>query len=130
MDEKPKLFGNYEKILKFFDENSIEKLNFLFLFFIFFLFFRKFVTKNRAFGNNTIFLQQFFRFRGGGIPPSPLATPLPYSVVLNRNPGGDAAQVSFTYPHNARVCPSVALEIIDGSWAPAGGKGEAPLPKT
>ena len=41
-------------------------------FFIFILFFRKFVTKNRAFGNNTIFLQQFFRFRGGGnFPPFP-----------------------------------------------------------
>ena len=73
MDEKPKLLGNFEKILKFFDENSIETLNFLFLFFIFF---RKFVTKNRAFGNNTIFLQQFFRFRGGGeFPPSPWLRP-------------------------------------------------------
>ena len=69
LDEKPKLLGNFEKILKFFDENSIEKLYFLFLFFYFF---RKFVTKNRAFGNNTIFLQQFFRFRGrGNFPPSP-----------------------------------------------------------
>ena len=63
LDEKHKLLGNFEKILKFFDENSLEKLNFLFLFF----------TKNRAFGNNTIFLQQFFRFRGGGgnFPPFP-----------------------------------------------------------
>ena len=34
LDEKPKLLGNFENILKFFDENSIEKLNFLF--FIFF----------------------------------------------------------------------------------------------
>ena len=46
-DEKHKLLGKFEKILKFFDENSIEKLNYYF--------FRKFVTKNRAFGNNTIF---------------------------------------------------------------------------
>ena len=29
MDEKHKLLGNFEKILIFFDENSIEKLNFL-----------------------------------------------------------------------------------------------------
>ena len=43
----------------------------------FYFIFRKFVTKNRAFGNNTIFLQQFFRFRRGGFPPFPLATPLP-----------------------------------------------------
>ena len=67
---KKTIIGKFEKILQFFDENSIEKFNFLF-FFIFY-FFRKFVTKNRAFGNNTIFLQQFFRFRGGGnFPPSP-----------------------------------------------------------
>ena len=30
MDEKYKLLGNFEKIMKFFDENSIEKLNFYF----------------------------------------------------------------------------------------------------
>ena len=68
LDEKRKLLGNFEKISKIFDENSIEKLNFYFIF-------RKFVTKNRAFGNNTSFLQQFFRFRGG-FPPFPLAMPL------------------------------------------------------
>ena len=79
LDEKPKLLGNFEKILKFFDENSIEKLNFLFFNFYFF---RKFVTKNRAFGNNTIFLQQFFRFRGGDFPPFPLATPLSTSYLM------------------------------------------------
>ena len=28
--------------------------------------FGKVVAKNRAFGNNNIFLQQFFQFRGGG----------------------------------------------------------------
>ena len=68
MDEKRKLLGNCENILKFFDVNSIEKLNF---YFIFYFIFRKFVTKNRAFGYNTSFLQQFFRFRGGGIFPLP-----------------------------------------------------------
>ena len=36
LDEKHKLLGNFEKILKFFDKNSLEKLNFLF--FIFYLF--------------------------------------------------------------------------------------------
>ena len=65
MDEKSKLLGNFEKILNFFDENSIEKLNFYFLFLFNFIF-RKFVTKNRAFENNTIFLQQFFSISGGG----------------------------------------------------------------
>ena len=60
--KKHKLLGNFEK--KIFDENSIEKLNFIMIFGIF-------VTKNRAFGNNTIFLQQFFRLRGGGFPLPP-----------------------------------------------------------
>ena len=39
--------------------------------FIFNFIFRKFVTKNRAFGNNTSFLHQFFRFRGGDFIPFP-----------------------------------------------------------
>ena len=69
MDEKRKLLGNFEKILENFDENSIEKLNFYF-------YFGKFVTKNRAFGNNTIFLQQFFPVSGGFPLFFPLATPL------------------------------------------------------
>ena len=47
----------------------MEKLNF-------YLFLGKFVAKNRHLGNNIIFLQQLFRFRGG-ISPFPLATPLP-----------------------------------------------------
>ena len=50
LDKKQKLLGNFEKILKIFDENSIEKLNFIIIF-------RKFVPKNRAFGNNTIYAQ-------------------------------------------------------------------------
>ena len=53
---KNNLLGNVEKIMQIFDENSIEKLNFIMIS-------RKFVTKNRAFGNNPIFLQQFFRLR-------------------------------------------------------------------
>ena len=35
LDEKPKLLGNFLKILKFFDENSIEKLNFFIFIFLF-----------------------------------------------------------------------------------------------
>ena len=66
MDEKRKLLGNFENIL---NENSVENLNFYFIF-------RKFVTKNRAFRNNTIFSNNFFGFGGGGFPPFPLASPL------------------------------------------------------
>ena len=71
MDEKRKLLGNFEKILKkslkkiaknalfehIYQKISIEKLNIFSLIFV-----RKFVTKNRALVNNTSFLQQFFRF--------------------------------------------------------------------
>ena len=41
--------------------------------FLFYL--AKFGTKNRAFWNNTIFLQQFFRFRDGDFPLSPWLGP-------------------------------------------------------
>ena len=50
-------WGNFEKILRFFDENSVEKLNF-------YLFLGKGVAKNGSFGNFIIFLQQFFPVRG------------------------------------------------------------------
>ena len=58
--------------MKIFDENSIEKLNFYFYFY-----FGKFVTKNSALENNTIFLPQFFWFRGGvgNFPLPPLLRP-------------------------------------------------------
>ena len=74
--------ANCWEILKIFDENYIEKLNFYFIF-IFNFIFGKFVTKNRAFGNNTSFLQQFFRFRGD-FPPSPPGYALGW-VLTNRN---------------------------------------------
>ena len=64
LGEKHKLLRNFEKILEIFDDNSIEKLNF-------YLFLGKVVAKNRALGNNIIFLQQFFPVRGG------VQTPLP-----------------------------------------------------
>ena len=52
--------------------------------FLFYFYFGKFVTKNRAFENNTIFLQQFFRFRGEGeFPHSTMATPLIYTIYLD-----------------------------------------------
>ena len=81
LDEQRKVLGNSEKTMKISDETSIEKFNFLFLFFYFF---RKFVTKNRAFGNNTIFLQQFFRFRGEGkiFPLSPWLRPCVHLLMI------------------------------------------------
>ena len=65
-------FGQKTQIVgKFFDENSIEKLNFII--------FGKFVTKIRAFGNNPIFYNNFFGFGGGGY--SPLPPPKSASVI-------------------------------------------------
>ena len=75
LDEKRKLLGNFWENFENFHWKFYWKIEFLFIF-IFNFIFRKFVTKNRAFGNNTSFLQQFFRFRGGEFSPSPLATPL------------------------------------------------------
>ena len=49
----------FEKIVKIFDENSMEKLHFSY-------FLRKSVAKNRTFGNTITFLQQVFPVRGGG----------------------------------------------------------------
>ena len=57
LDEISKVFGNFDKTLEIFDENSIQKLNF-------YLFFGKSFAKNRAFGTNIIFLQQLFRLQG------------------------------------------------------------------
>ena len=48
------------------DRTEFLKLNFYF-------YFGKFVTKHKAFGNNTIFYNNFFGFGRGGVP---LATPL------------------------------------------------------
>ena len=73
MDEKYKLLRNFDENLNIFDENSIENFQFLINFGIF-------VTKNGAFANNTIFLQQFFCF-GGKFPPFPLATPLLKTIL-------------------------------------------------
>ena len=71
-DEKRKLLGNFENILKFFDENSIEKFNFYFIFI-----FENLWLKIEP-SEITPFLQQFFRFPEGGFPPPlTLASPLP-----------------------------------------------------
>ena len=83
-----RVWANNAHCWEIFDKNSIEKLNFYFFNFIFYFIFRKFVTKNRAFGNNTIFLQQFFRFRGGAgdSPISPWQRPCapgtPYKCIF------------------------------------------------
>ena len=51
-------WGNFAKILKSFNANSIENLNF-------YLFWGKFLAGNRAIGNIIVFLQQYFRFERG-----------------------------------------------------------------
>ena len=66
-------FGRQTKIIGKFWENFenfrwkiYRKITFLFYFY-----FGKFANKNIAFGNNTLFLQQFFRFLGEGEFPLP-----------------------------------------------------------
>ena len=62
LGEKSKSLGNFEKILKFFDENSIEKLNFLF-----FIFFENLLLKIELSEITPFFYNNFFGF--GGISP-------------------------------------------------------------
>ena len=78
MDEKPKLLRNFEKILKFFDENSIEKLNFLFFFIFIFYFFENLLLKIELSEISPFFYNNFFGFGGGSpFPPG-------YALAFNR----------------------------------------------
>ena len=79
MDEERKLLGNFWEIFENFHWKFYWKIEFLFFNFIFYFIFRKFVTINRAFGNNTSFLQHFFGFGGGGSP-----FPPGYALVWSR----------------------------------------------
>ena len=63
LDEKGKVLRNFAKIRKFWMKNLLKNWIFILFYFLFYFIFRKFVTKNRAFGNNNSFLQQIFRFR-------------------------------------------------------------------
>ena len=68
LDEKRKLLGNFGKLMKISDENSIEKLNF---YLIFIFIFRKFVTKLEPSEITPFFYNNFFGFGWGNFPPSP-----------------------------------------------------------
>ena len=67
--------ANCWEILKFFDENSIEELNF-------FIFFENLLLKIKLSEITPVFYNNFFRFRGGGgeFPPSPWLRPWFYSI--------------------------------------------------
>ena len=67
--------ANCWEILKILEENSIEKIDFSIIS-------GKIVAKYRALGNNTRFLQQFFRFRRGVAFPCSFQAPM--SLVLVR----------------------------------------------
>ena len=83
--KKVKLLGNFEKILKIFDENSTEKLNFYFIFIfnlIFNFIFRKFVTKIEPSEIKPVFYNKFFGFGGGGFPPFPPGYALAFLSII------------------------------------------------
>ena len=69
LDEKRKLLGNFEKFLKVFDENSIEKLIFIFYFL------ENLLLKIEPSEITPFFYNNFFAF-GGISPLFPLAMPL------------------------------------------------------
>ena len=76
LDEKHKLQGNLEKILKFL-------IKILQVFIFIFCFFRKFVTTNRALRNNTFSTIIFLLSGGGGtIPPFPPGYALVGTIFL------------------------------------------------
>ena len=78
LDEKHNLLEILRKFFKIFDENSIEKLNFYFIFIL-----ENSLLKIEP-SEITIFLQRFFRFRGGGSPFPPLATPLLQAILIRK----------------------------------------------
>ena len=59
------------KVWKFLMKILLKNWIFIYFYLFFYYIFGKFVTKNRAFGNNTSFLQQFFWFRRGEFSPFP-----------------------------------------------------------
>ena len=69
MDEKRKALRNFEKILKLFHENSIDKLDFYFLFIL-----KKLLLKIKPSKITPLSNSNFFCFLGDS--PCPLATPL------------------------------------------------------
>ena len=72
---------NCWEILKFFDENSLEKLNFYFSFFLF-IFFEKVLLKIELSEITPFFYNNFFGFgRGWGFPPFPPG----YALVSERD---------------------------------------------
>ena len=77
LDEKHKLLGNFEKILKIFNENSIVKFN---LYFIFIL--ENLLLKIEP-SEITPFFTKKFSVSGWGLNfPLPLATPLQHGNII------------------------------------------------
>ena len=74
LDEKYKVLGNFEKILKFFDINSLEKLNF-------YLCLEKLLLKIEPSEITSFFYNNFFNFGGGGNVPPGGATALLYKLA-------------------------------------------------
>ena len=69
LDEKHTLLGNFEKILKIFDENSLEKLHFL-------LYLENLLLKIEPSKITPFFYNNLFGFgRGGGFSPPPPPPP-------------------------------------------------------
>ena len=80
---EPKMKKILKKILRFFDQNLYGKLTFFTFFTKYFLDFDSSPKVYTPLKDNIRFLQQFFRFRGGGdVPAFPLPTLLKYHQFL------------------------------------------------
>ena len=95
MDEKYKLLGNFEKILKFVDKNSQEKLNL-------YLFLEKLLLKIEHSEITSIFYNNFFNFGGGGnVPCVPPGGATAYGTMNGAlTPRGQSCLVFKYYARN------------------------------
>ena len=75
MDEKRKLLGNFEKILKIFDENSWIFILFFFFILFFILFFENLLLKIEPSKITPVFYNNIFGFGGGDFPLPPWLPP-------------------------------------------------------
>ena len=108
------MLGNFEKILKYFDDNYIEKLNFLFLFAI-----EKLLLKIELWEITPFFYNDFFGF--GWISPFPLGTPLLEMAFYS----GQRSELNFEenlgeengkIVEKRKISQSFSSVIIRGRW--------------
>ena len=101
LDEKYKLLGKFEKILKFFDKNSLEKLNF-------YLFLEKLLLKIEPSEIPSFFSNSFYNFGVGTFRVSPLPAPLIRYFIQEAN---IKLSTEILLIVKMRIVPKIAVRI-------------------